>query len=143
MGFVDLASLSSLFKGVEYYRENRVFLFTKESEHVYRGKAKGRSDQIYDVKIDLEHPRQSRCSCPHANGRRVVCKHQVALYLMAFPEEYEKYEKQLQSYEEDEELELQEEISDIIAYVASLSESDVRDELVRMLIREKEEELFE
>ena len=40
-----------------------------------QGKAKGSGDAVYAV-----------CNCPFAEGRRVICKHMVALDLGIFPE---------------------------------------------------------
>ena len=50
--------------------------------------------------IDLEHPRSSTCTCPHAEGRKVICKHKVALYFAAFPEEYQKVHKEVLEQEQ-------------------------------------------
>ena len=52
----------------------------------YQGKVKGSGGAIYDVTIDTAHPRKSVCNCPFAEGRRVICKHMVALDLGIFPE---------------------------------------------------------
>mgnify|MGYP002644725577 CR=1 FL=1 len=40
----------------------------------------------YVVHIDKMHPRKSKCNCPFADGRRVVCKHMIALYFTAEPQ---------------------------------------------------------
>ena len=53
----------------------------------------------YYVIIDFLHPRKSSCTCPHATGRRIVCKHMVALYCTAFPEDAYRYEKNEQERE--------------------------------------------
>ncbi|NMB97839.1 MAG: hypothetical protein GYA02_14710 [Clostridiaceae bacterium] len=37
--------------------------------------------------INIVHPRKSKCNCPHADGRRVICKHMIALYFTVFPKE--------------------------------------------------------
>lgn len=41
--------------------------------------------------INIEHPRSSKCNCPHAEGRRIVCKHMVALYFSVFPDVAKEY----------------------------------------------------
>ncbi len=46
---------------------------------------------------------KSHCNCPHANGKRIICKHQVALYFSVFPEEADQYYKEVIEYEEEEE----------------------------------------
>lgn len=44
------------------------------------------SNNKYVVHIDKKHPRKSKCNCPFADGRRVVCKHMIALYFTAEPQ---------------------------------------------------------
>lgn len=39
----------------------------------------------------MEHPRKSICNCPHADGRRVICKHMIALLFTASPEAANKH----------------------------------------------------
>lgn len=29
----------------------------------------------YDVYLNIEHPRKSKCNCPLANGKKNICKH--------------------------------------------------------------------
>ena len=58
----------------------------------------------YDVKIDIENPYNSTCSCPYGD----LCKHMVALYFEAFPdmsEDYsdDYYEEDYDWYDDDEE----------------------------------------
>ena len=36
--------------------------------------------------ILIKHPRKSKCNCPFAEGRRVVCKHMIALYFTIEPQ---------------------------------------------------------
>ena len=63
----------------------------------YQGKVKGSGSAVYDVTIDVAHPRKSVCNCPFAEGRRVICKHMVALDLEIFPEK----EQQMLDYIEE------------------------------------------
>ena len=37
--------------------------------------------------MDIKHPIKSKCNCPHANDRGIICKHIVSLYFTIFPEE--------------------------------------------------------
>ena len=46
---------------------------------------------------DKVHPKKSVCNCPFAEGRRVICKHMVALDLGIFPEK----EQQMMDYIEE------------------------------------------
>lgn len=46
--------------------------------------------------------RMTNISCPHADGRRVICKHTVALFFTAFPDEAEQYIEGVEEYEREE-----------------------------------------
>ncbi|WP_278296961.1 SWIM zinc finger family protein [Butyrivibrio sp. ob235] len=53
--------------------------------------------------MDKEHPRKSSCTCPFAEGRRVICKHMIALYFTAEPKAAEDFLKQVEEWEKEEE----------------------------------------
>lgn len=102
MSILTLASASSAYRGYEYYTANKVLLFTKTGERQYRGIVSGSGDTKYDVFVDEEHPRKSKCTCPHANGRYIICKHKVAMYFKEHPDEAEEYYESLLDDEYDE-----------------------------------------
>ncbi len=103
MGLIDRASGASLWRGYDYYTGKKVLLCKRIDDHVYAGKVSGNGAD-YDVEINLEKPYSSKCNCPHANGRRIVCKHMVAMYFTAFPKEAERfYEEAVCAMEEEEE----------------------------------------
>ncbi len=49
------------------------------SETQHEAEVKGSGNKVYRCYIDMEHPRKSKCNCPHADGRRVICKHMICL----------------------------------------------------------------
>ena len=98
MGLMEVASGKSVYRGFEYYIHNKVLFAEKVDEYQYRGAVEGTADEPYDVFIDVTHPRKSHCNCPHADGKRIVCKH-----FKAFPEEAKKYKKELDDFYEEEE----------------------------------------
>ena len=103
MSILTSASGSSVRRGYDYYKSNRVHNVNQLNEHEYEGYVDGSLRNPYYVKINIEHPRKSYCDCPHANGN-ITCKHMTALYFELFPEEVEDYESWLNSdYDEDEE----------------------------------------
>ena len=53
---------------------------------------------IYHVTINREHPRSSTCDCPYAKGRKVVCKHMIALLFTAEPKIYEDYKRECEEW---------------------------------------------
>lgn len=94
---------------------------------------RGSGNKHYEVFIDIEHPRKSHCNCPHANGKRIICKHQVALYFSAFPKEADRYYKEVIEYEEEEERRQEELDKKVIAYIKSLSKEELRQTLYEVL----------
>lgn len=132
MSFISLASGKSLWRGYEYFKENRVYNKSYNSAYEIEGKVVG-NGQTYTVNINIEHPRSSKCNCPHANGRRIICKHMVALYFTEFPQEAENYYNEVIAYEEEQER-LQEEMDEKIAkYINSLTKNELRQKLYEML----------
>ena len=79
MSLIDLASGASAWRGYEYYKAKKVTLFKKIDSNHFEGFVAGTNTKPYHVLIDLEHPRSSKCDCPHADGKRIICKHKVAL----------------------------------------------------------------
>lgn len=132
MSLISLASGKSLWRGYEYYKENRVCYKSNKSATEIEGKVTG-NGHTYTVNIDTEHPRKSKCNCPHANGKRIVCKHMVALYFTEFPKEAEDYYNEVIAYEEEQER-LQEEMDEkVINYIMSLSKEELRQKLYEVL----------
>lgn len=122
------ASAASQWKGYGYYKQNKVKEWKQIGETQYEWYVKGSGAEPYPVVIDLNHPRKSTCTCPHAAGRRIVCKHYLALFFTIFPQEAEDYYSQMIEYEKEErEVRRYESIE---AYVYSLSLSELRSALI-------------
>ena len=81
MKLLNLASNNSFWRGIDYHHENRIISCKELAENCYQGKVRGSGNAVYDVTIDTAHPRKSACNCPFAEGRRVICKHMIALDL--------------------------------------------------------------
>ena len=133
MGLLDLASAASAWRGYESYKASNVLTKIKLSETEYKGVLQGSDNKRYEVFIDIEHPRKSHCNCPHANGKRIICKHQVALYFSVFPEEADQYYKEVIEYEEEEERRQEELDKKVVAYINSLSKEELRQTLYEVL----------
>ena len=103
MGLMEVASGKSVYRGYEYYIHNKVLFAEQVDEFEYLGAVEGTADEPYEVLIDVIHQRKSHCNCPHADGKRIVCKHQIAVYFKAFPKEAKKYKQELDDYYEEEE----------------------------------------
>ena len=140
MKLLNLASNKSFWRGVNYHHEKRVMSWTQINENTYQGKLRGSENAVYDVTIDLVHPKKSVCTCPFAEGRKVICKHMVALDLGVFPEKEQQildyFEEQNQRYEQEYEEEMQEREDEIVDYVMHLSKAELQQMLIQRMIDE-------
>ena len=93
MGILECASEASVWRGYHYYKERRVVYMEEIRAHVYAAAVQGTQKEPYAVKMDLDHPEESTCSCPYAMNMQVVCKHIVATYFAVFPEAAEALER--------------------------------------------------
>ncbi len=142
MGLLELASGASAWRGYEYYKSNRVLTKKIISDHEYSGILCGNKNNTYEVFIDTEHSRKSHCNCPHANGRHIVCKHQVALYFSAFPQAAEQYYKEILEYEAEEERQKQLLHEHILKYINSLSQEELKSLLFDILCEDADIESY-
>ena len=136
MGLLNLASGNSFWRGYEYYKASMVVSVEQITANRYQGKVRGSGKKAYEVTIDLEHPKKSTCTCPHAEGTRRICKHKVALYFSVFPEEADRALKEAEEWEAEEEKREQERIEEIREYVNSLSKQQLREELIQRMVNE-------
>lgn len=88
--------------------------------------------------IDTEHPKKSTCNCPHAEGKKIVCKHKIAMFFTAFPKEADSYIAEIEEYEKEEEEREQERYDQIVKYVKSLSKEELRMALINALVEAEE-----
>lgn len=140
MKLLNLASNESFWRGIDYHHENRIIDWKALEKNCYRGKVRGSNGAVYNVMIDTKHPRRSTCDCPFADGRRVICKHMVALYLGIFPDKEQQMmdhiEEQNQMYEKEYEQEMKEREEEIRKYVMSLSKAELREKLMQRMIND-------
>ena len=133
MSIRTLASGASVWRGYHYYTEKKVLSFTQTGWDEYTGQVAGSGPAPYQVTINLSHPRRSRCNCPHADGRRVVCKHMVALFFTAFPEEAEEYIEEVEENKREEDRRREEHYAALRSYVKSLSKRELQEQLFEAL----------
>ena len=130
MGLLELASGNSVWRGYDYYKEGRVISSDKTDCNHYTGKVKGSEDAVYEITLDLDHPKRSVCNCLHAEGTRRICKHKVALYFSIFPGEAERILREAEEWKKAKEEREKERYNEIKEYVYSLSKQELRDELI-------------
>lgn len=129
------ASLQSQFRGYDYFKDKKIISFKRVEVSIYNGKVKG-TQQVYDVTIDIEHPKKnSHCNCPHAKGTKVVCKHMVALYFAIFPEKAKQFMKEIDEHNREvEECEQDLEIK-MLKYIKSMSKKELEEALLECLLQ--------
>ena len=143
---LNIASGNSFWRGIDYYKENMVLDCKVINENEVEGRVKGSGSNIYDVKLDLEHPKRSTCNCPHAEGTRRVCKHKVALFFGAFPDELQKeldhQEKLEQEYENEMEERWKEHCKEVRQYVNGLTKAKLKEQLYERIIQDDSEDNY-
>ncbi|MCI6165964.1 MAG: SWIM zinc finger domain-containing protein [Lachnospira sp.] len=134
MGLIELASNNSVWRGMDYYENKKVLSWNKVENGIYEGIVSGQEDRNYSVHIDKIHPRKSTCNCPFADGRRVICKHMIALYFTAEPNVAQDFLRQVEKWEQEEEQREQEYYQELRKYVNSLSKVELQERLYDALV---------
>lgn len=119
---------------MDYYENKKVLSWNKVENGIYEGIVSGQEDRNYSVHIDKIHPRKSTCNCPFADGRRVICKHMIALYFTAEPNVAQDFLRQVEKWEQEEEQREQEYYQELRKYVNSLSKVELQERLYDALV---------
>ncbi len=135
MGLIEMASGNSVWRGMDYYNDKKVDTWEQSGVDSYDGMVSGSEGKKYTVHIDKAHPRKSTCNCPFADGRRVVCKHMIALYFTAEPKAAEDFLKEVENWEAEEEEREQQHYEDLKKYVKSLSKTELQERLLDALVQ--------
>ena len=99
MKLTDLAAFRVVERGLDYYLNDNVSDVMQTGVSEYQANVIGSGKEPYIVRINLEKPRSSSCSCPFFTGTN-VCKHMIALYYKVNPEEAEEFVENRRLYEE-------------------------------------------
>ena len=126
MSILTAASSKSAWRGYEYFMEDKVQFVKKLDDTHFGGAVTGSELEPYAVTIDIEHPKRSICDCPFANGLK-VCKHMVAIYFAAFPEEAIKFKAAIDHALEEEEQYREELPGRIEKFINKLNKAQLRD----------------
>lgn len=140
MGLIDIASGKSVWRGLDYYERKKVISWEKAGTSIYKGRVSGSDGQIYDVEIDKVHPKKSKCNCPFAEGRKVICKHMIALLFTAEPKLAEDFIREVEEYEAEEELREQQRYEELRRYVYSLSKAELQRLYLDALVQQEWED---
>ena len=138
MSLIGVASADSVWRGMEYYEDKMVASWNEAADGTYDGVVEGSNGNSYVVHVDNIHPRKSTCTCPFAEGRRVVCKHMIALYFTAEPKVAEDFKKQVENWEREEEERAKQHYDDLRKYVISLKKRELQIQLYDALVELEE-----
>ena len=134
MKFISLARYSSQIKGLDYYLSGAVKNLKQINEFEYTAIVDGSNNSKYQVYININKPRSSKCSCPFAEGNKVICKHMIATYFKVKPELAKQIADELIAEEEEEEREFTRKYNEIFEYVNSLTEEEAKNILIEYLL---------
>lgn len=142
MGLIETASANSVWRGLDYYEAKKVISWEKTGTFAYDGVVSGSEGNKYIVHIETNHPRRSTCNCPFAEGRRVVCKHMIALYFTAEPKAADNFLKQVEEWEAEEQEREKQHYEDLRKYVNQLSKAELRERLYDALVELEERDNY-
>lgn len=133
MSILSAASSQSAYRGYEYAQAKKVLHMEQTDDGVIQGTVSGSGGSIYDVIVNVNHPRKSQCNCPHVAGRQIVCKHMVAVFFTAYPEEARQYNQDLEACWAEEEQQQQEQEERLIQYISKMKKSELQQALLQVL----------
>ncbi len=134
MNFIKLANEKTIWRGLDYYEENKVISWEKIDSNTYSGMVAGSNDNEYLVFIDIAKPIFSSCECPCAEENGGICKHMIALYFTVKPKAAAKFLEDQDELEGEEESDLERQHERIKEYINRLSKAELRQELFDALI---------
>ena len=134
MGLIEMASGNSVWCGMDYYERKMVCSWKKSGEETYDGVVSGIEGNKYSVHIDKMHPRKSSCNCPFAEGRRIICKHMIALLFTAEPKAAKDFLRQVEEWEQEEKERERLHYKELSEYVNSLSKKELQERLYDALV---------
>jgi len=133
MSLLSSASGASTWRGYDYYTEHKVLQLRRISDTQFEGTVSGSAQTPYTVVIDTAHLRKSTCNCPYASGKRIICKHMVATYFAAFPDEAKKFYQEQMAYQEAAEKQQEELYKRLTKYIHSLKKAELEEKLLDIL----------
>ncbi len=142
MGLIETASANSVWRGMDYYEAKKVISWERSGTFAYDGIVSGSEGNKYTVHIETNHPRRSTCNCPFAEGRRVVCKHMIALYFTAVPNAADDFLRQVEEWEAEEQEREKQHYEDLRKYVNQLSKAELRERLYDALVELEERDNY-
>ena len=117
--------------GLDYYKNKRIKNLKRISDYEFTSTAIGTNN--YDIYLDVSHPKKSTCTCPLANGKRIICKHIVATFFTAFPDEAKNFESEQERLQKEYEDYQEKLYNKTQKYISSMTKKELVDELTYLL----------
>ena len=133
MSILNSASGASLWRGYDYFKGHKVSRLERLSDTQFQAAVSGSNQEPYTTQIDIEHIRKSTCNCPHAVGKRIICKHMVAVYFTAFPKEAKRFYDEQVAYQEEEERQQEQLYEELYRYIHGLKKAELEVMLLDLL----------
>ena len=134
MGIIDLASHKSVWRGIEYYKQNKVRFCVENDDGTYEGEVRGSGKETYHVHLDMSHPRKSKCDCPLADGKMIICKHIVAVSLCVDESEAERFRIEKTVYTSEEDEWRSKRYDNYLSYAKSIPKSELCEAFAQMMV---------
>lgn len=138
MGLINLASSKSVWRGLDYYQQNKVIETRKTDDQYYSAKVRNNTDDTYEVLINLEKVRSSQCTCLFKKDKpNAICKHIVVAYFAVFPKEAEDLQREYDEWEAGAQEREKQHVKELEEYVDSSSIEDLRDMALEYLLKQE------
>ena len=138
MGVIDIASSKSIWRGLDYYKQNKVISCVENADGTYEEEVAGSGKENYHVHLDMTHPRKSKCNCPLADGKMVACKHIVAVSFCVDSSEAERFKNEKTIYASEEEERRAKQYDYYMKMAKYMSKEELREAYVEAMIEVEE-----
>lgn len=131
MGIIKCASGASCWRGLDYYKENKIKDIKKINEKEYTSKVCGTEE--YNVYLNLVKPRSSTCNCALADGKKIICKHIVATYFSVVPGSSKEFEEEQKRLENEYYDYRERQYENAVLFINNMSQTELINELIYIL----------
>ncbi|MCR4686709.1 MAG: SWIM zinc finger domain-containing protein [Lachnospiraceae bacterium] len=138
MGLIDIASHKSIWRGIEYYKQNKVVLCDENNDGTYEAVVSGSDGEKYSVHLNIVHPRKSTCNCPLANGRQILCKHILATSFCVNPEEIDRFTREKTNFVSEEDERRTKRYEKYLSFAKSMSTKELRESYAKAMAEVEE-----
>jgi len=135
MGLIDIASSKSVWRGIDYYKQDKVLSWSMNEDGTCDGIVAGSGNQKYHVHVDSEHPRRSTCDCPHAKGKMIICKHIVAVSFCLDETEMDRFKSEKTIYESEEDERRAKLYERYMSYAKRMSKKELQEAYVELMLQ--------